>query len=53
MIRVHSVAICGTDMRIYNYGHFKISEGDRRVLSHEVSGEIVELGAKVKGLHAG
>ena len=53
LIRVHSAAICGTDMRIYNYGHFKISEGDRRVLSHEVSGEIVELGAKVKGYTLG
>ncbi len=47
LIKVHAAAICGTDLRIYGNGHFKIREGDRRILSHEVSGEIVEVGANV------
>jgi L-iditol 2-dehydrogenase len=53
LIRTHAAAICGTDLRIYNYGHFKIKAGERRVLSHEVSGEIVEIGTEVAGYSIG
>jgi NADPH:quinone reductase-like Zn-dependent oxidoreductase len=41
LIKIHAAAICGTDLRIYNYGHFKIKEGETRILGHELSGEIV------------
>jgi threonine dehydrogenase-like Zn-dependent dehydrogenase len=53
VIRVHAAAICGTDLRIYRHGHFKIGEGDRRILGHEVSGEVVETGAGTRGFAAG
>ena len=53
LIKVHASAICGTDLRIYKFGHFKISEGQKRVLGHEVAGEIVEIGSEVKGYNIG
>lgn len=53
LIRVRSCAVCGTDLRIFNYGHFKIPEGARRILGHEVAGEIVETGTRVRGYRTG
>ena len=53
LIRVMAAAICGTDLRIYKFGHFKIPEGEKRVLGHEVSGEIVEAGSLAKGFKTG
>lgn len=47
VIRVRVASICGTDLKIFNNGHFKIPEGTRRVLSHEISGEISEVGSEV------
>ena len=34
LIKVRAAAVCGTDLRIYKSGHFKIPEGTKRVLSH-------------------
>lgn len=53
LMKVKASAICGTDLRIYKYGHFKIPRGQRRVLGHEVAGEIVKVGAKVSGFCPG
>lgn len=47
LMKVHAAAICGTDLRIFKSGHFKIPEGTVRVLGHEVSGEVAEAGARV------
>ncbi|MCX8130601.1 MAG: zinc-dependent dehydrogenase [Clostridia bacterium] len=53
LIKVRATAVCGTDLRIYKFGHFKIPEGTKRVLGHEIAGEIVEVGSKVKGYTIG
>lgn len=53
LLKVRACAVCGTDLRIFKYGHFKIPKGVKRVLGHEVSGEIVEVGSKVKGYKVG
>jgi len=53
LIKVKACAVCGTDLRIYKHGHFKVPQGVKRVLGHEVAGEIVEVGAKVKGYTVG
>lgn len=44
LVKVRIASICGTDLRIYKNGHFKIPSGTTRVLGHEVVGEIVEAG---------
>lgn len=53
LIRVKTCAICGTDIRIYKHGHFKIQEGDRRILGHEIAGVIEEIGGNVEGYRIG
>lgn len=53
LLKVKACAVCGTDLRIYKYGHFKIPPGVKRVLGHEVAGEIVAVGRKVKGYRIG
>jgi L-iditol 2-dehydrogenase len=53
LIRVRAASVCGTDLRISKHGHFKIPAGQRRVLGHEVAGDVVEAGARVLGFHVG
>lgn len=53
LIKIKASAICGTDLRIYKGGHFKIPEGTKRVLGHELSGVIVKAGAEVHGYREG
>lgn len=53
LLKVKAAAVCGTDLRIYKFGHFKIPEGEKRVLSHEVAGEIVKVGKNVRGYEVG
>jgi L-iditol 2-dehydrogenase len=53
LLRIASVGICGTDLRIFATGHRRIPPGTPRVLGHEVAGEIVEIGQEVIGLSAG
>ena len=43
LLKVRACAVCGTDLRIWKFGHFKIPEGTQRVLGHEVAGEIVNI----------
>lgn len=53
LVRVRACAVCGTDLRINKFGHFKIPAGTRRVLGHELAGEIVETGGEVAGYAVG
>ncbi|MHB8065780.1 MAG: zinc-dependent dehydrogenase [Ruminiclostridium sp.] len=53
LVKVKACAVCGTDNRIYKFGHFKIPNGTKRVLGHETSGQIVKVGANVKTLIEG
>jgi len=45
LIKVNSCAICGSDLRIFNYGNERVTPP--RIIGHEVSGEIVEIGKGV------
>ena len=47
LLKVKACSICGTDRKIYEYGHFKIKENNEYVLGHEISGVIEEVGKKV------
>jgi L-iditol 2-dehydrogenase len=53
LLRVRTNSICGTDLRIFKHGHFKIPSGQRRVLGHEIAGEIVQVGRLVNGFRQG
>lgn len=48
LVKVKAAAICGTDLRIYKTGHFKIKEGEEIILGHEFAGEILEVGSEVE-----
>jgi L-iditol 2-dehydrogenase len=47
VIRVRTCSTCGTDAKIFRFGHHHISLP--RVLGHEVAGEITEVGPHVEG----
>ncbi|WP_248960222.1 zinc-dependent dehydrogenase [Sphaerisporangium perillae] len=50
-IRVRNCSTCGTDVKIYKFGHHHIRPP--RVMGHEIAGEIAELGAGVTGWAVG
>jgi L-iditol 2-dehydrogenase len=50
-IRVRNCSTCGTDVKIFRFGHHHIVPP--RVMGHEVAGEIVEVGPAVTGWVAG
>ncbi|GLW10965.1 alcohol dehydrogenase [Microtetraspora sp. NBRC 13810] len=50
-IRVRNCSTCGTDAKIYKFGHHHIRPP--RVMGHEIAGEIVEVGDEVTGWQAG
>ena len=41
-IRVRNCSTCGTDVKIFKYGHHHIDPP--RVMGHEIAGEVVEVG---------
>ena len=51
LVRIRIIGICGSDVHVYHGAHpftkYPITQG------HEVSGDIVEIGKNVKGLHVG
>jgi L-iditol 2-dehydrogenase len=47
LMKVHAAPICGTDLKILNNGHFKIKEGTKRILGHEVAGVVAEVGKNI------
>jgi L-iditol 2-dehydrogenase len=53
LLKVLAAGICGTDLRILHGGHRKYPPGTVRVPGHEVAGEIVAVGSKVRGLTPG
>jgi L-iditol 2-dehydrogenase len=46
-IRVGNCSTCGTDVKIFRYGHHHIRPP--RVMGHEIAGEIVDVGEGVTG----
>jgi L-iditol 2-dehydrogenase len=50
-IRVRNCSTCGTDVKIFRYGHHHIVPP--RVMGHEIAGEVVAVGAGVTGWNAG
>jgi len=50
-IRVRACSACRTDVKISRFGHQNITPP--RVMGHEIAGEVVEVGADVKGWAAG
>jgi L-iditol 2-dehydrogenase len=50
-IRVRNCSTCGTDLKIYRFGHHHIDPP--RVIGHEIAGEIVQVGAGTSGWRAG
>ena len=53
LIKVHTTAICGTDVHIFHGDEGAAKTPAGTVLGHEFAGEIVEVGAGVKHLKAG
>jgi L-iditol 2-dehydrogenase len=50
-IRVRNCSTCGTDVKIFRFGHHHIVPP--RVMGHEIAGEVVEVGRGVAGWQAG
>ncbi|MEU5942803.1 zinc-dependent dehydrogenase [Micromonospora sp. NPDC047548] len=46
-IRVRNCSTCGTDVKIFRFGHHHIVPP--RVMGHEIAGEVVEVGQDVDG----
>ncbi len=54
LIRVKSTSICGTDVHIYHWDDWAASRiKPPIVFGHECSGEVVEIGSKVKNVKVG
>ena len=51
LLRVRACGTCGTDVKILSFGHHHIVPP--RVLGHEVTGEVEELGSGAEGFSAG
>ena len=57
LVRVKACGICGSDLHMYRLGMFEVLgrpiDAQRRIMGHELSGEIVEMGAQVNGFNIG
>ncbi|MGC8717120.1 MAG: NAD(P)-dependent alcohol dehydrogenase [bacterium] len=54
LVRVKSVGVCGSDIHYYNEGRIGSFVVEKPIiLGHESSGEVVEVGSKVKSLKVG
>jgi threonine 3-dehydrogenase len=56
LIKVKATSICGTDIHIYKWDEWaanRIGKNIPYIFGHEVSGEVVEVGANVKGISIG
>lgn len=53
LLKVRAASICGTDLKIKNFGHFKNPENKKIILGHEVAGEIAYIGENVKNYNKG
>ena len=50
-VRVHGCFVCGSDLKTLKYGNYRVSE--HRIMGHEVSGTIVDVGEKVVNFKVG
>lgn len=51
LIKVQSCGICGSDIKILKYGNPRVSSG--RIMGHEISGEVVDVGDLLEGFKIG
>lgn len=51
LLRVKTYSMCGTDLKIYHNGHQRIKPP--RVIGHEISGQITEVGRRVSAIKKG
>jgi L-iditol 2-dehydrogenase len=47
LVRIEATSICGTDVKIVNSGHRKLSAGQTIILGHEFVGTVEQAGARV------
>ena len=50
-LRVHACATCGTDAKIFNHGHPRLTPP--QIIGHEIAGEVVFVGAEVTSVKVG
>ncbi len=53
LVKVKAAGICGTDIKIFQNGYRGISRTTRRILGHEVTGEIVKVGSNIENFSIG
>ncbi len=53
LLKVRAASVCGTDLKIKEFGHFKNPDDKPIILGHEFSGEIAKVGKNVKNLSEG
>jgi L-iditol 2-dehydrogenase len=51
VLKVESCAVCGSDLRIYNYGNERVKTP--AIMGHEIAGIVEKVGAKVLSLRPG
>jgi L-iditol 2-dehydrogenase len=51
VLRVNACAVCGSDIRIFHYGHDRVKMP--AVIGHEIAGEVVEVGRGVRAVAKG
>ena len=51
LIKVKACATCGTDAKIFNHGHPRLTPP--QIIGHEISGEIVEVGSEIANYKVG
>ena len=51
LIEVQSCGICGSDIKILNHGNPRLSSG--RIMGHEISGKVVDVGDMLDGFKIG
>ena len=50
-LRIHACATCGTDAKIFNHGHPRLTPP--QIIGHEIAGEVVTVGQDVKSVKVG
>jgi 2-desacetyl-2-hydroxyethyl bacteriochlorophyllide A dehydrogenase len=56
LVCIKACGICGSDLHMYRLGMFEAlgrQVGNGRIMGHELSGEVVAVGAEVTGFHVG
>ena len=51
IVKIHSCGICGSDIKILKFGNPRVNTG--RIMGHEIAGEIIKVGSKVKNFTIG